>query len=65
MFRVTQLRVLSRARMHFRSTRPDVFCQKGVPGNFAKFPGKQLCQKLSFLILQFFLKSVSGTGVFL
>ena len=29
----------------FRSSRPDVFCKKGVPRNFEKFTGKHLCQK--------------------
>ena len=32
----------------FRSSSPEVFCRKGVPGNFAKFTGKQLCQILFF-----------------
>ena len=33
--------------MHsFRSSRPEVFCQKGVLRNFAKFIGKHLCQSL-------------------
>ena len=27
-----------------RSNRPEVFCKKGVLGNFAKFTGKHLCQ---------------------
>ena len=31
-----------------RSSRPDVFCQKGVLRNFAKFTGKHLCQSLFF-----------------
>ena len=30
------------------SSRPDVFCQKGVLRNFAKFTGKHLCQSLFF-----------------
>ena len=30
----------------FRSSRPEVFCKKGVLRNFAKFTGKHLCQSL-------------------
>ena len=29
-----------------RSSRPDVFCKKGVLRNFAKFKGKHLCESL-------------------
>ena len=29
-----------------RSSRPDVFCKKGVLKNFSKFTGKHLCQSL-------------------
>ena len=29
-----------------KSSRPDVFCKKGVHINFAKFTGKRLCQSL-------------------
>ena len=32
----------------FRSSHPEVFCEKGVLRNFAKFTGKQLCQSLFF-----------------
>ena len=32
----------------FRSSRPEVFCKKDVPRNFAKVTGKQLCQSLFF-----------------
>ena len=32
----------------FRSSRPEVFCKKGVLKNFAKFKGKHLCQSLFF-----------------
>ena len=32
----------------FRSSHPDVFCQKGVLENFAKFTGKHLLQSLFF-----------------
>ena len=30
------------------SSRPEVFCKKGVLRNFAKFTGKHLCQSLFF-----------------
>ena len=30
----------------FRSSRPEVFCEKGVLRNFAKFTGKHLCQSV-------------------
>ena len=36
-----------------RSSRPAVFCKKGVIRNFAKFTGKHLCQSL-FLMAQVF-----------
>ena len=44
-----------------RSSRPDVFIEKGVLRNFAKFTGKHLCQSLFFNkvaggCLQIFLK---------
>ena len=31
-----------------RSSRPDVFCEKGVLRNTVKFTGKHLCQSLFF-----------------
>ena len=31
-----------------RSIHPDVFCEKGVLKEFAKFTGKHLCQRLFF-----------------
>ena len=31
-----------------RSSRPDVFCKKGILSNFAKFTGKHLCHSLFF-----------------
>ena len=31
-----------------RSSRPDVFCKKGVLRNIAKLTGKHLCQSLFF-----------------
>ena len=45
------------------SSRPEVFCKKGVLENLAKFTGKHLCQSLSFNKL--YLKRDSGTCVFL
>ena len=30
----------------FRSSHPEVFCEKGVLRNFTKFTGKHLCQSL-------------------
>ena len=39
-----------------RSSRPDVFCKKGVLRNFAKFTGKHLCQSLYF-------NKVAGLGL--
>ena len=38
--------------MLFRSSRPEVFCKKGVLWNFAKFIGKYLCQSLFLINLQ-------------
>ena len=34
--------------LKIRSSRPKVFCKKGVLRNFCKFRGKHLCQSLSF-----------------
>ena len=31
-----------------RSSRPEVFCKKGVLRNYAKFTGKPLCQSLVY-----------------
>ena len=31
-----------------RSSRPDVFCKRGLLRNFAKFKGKHLCQSIFF-----------------
>ena len=33
---------------NYRSSRPEVFCKKGVPRNLAKFTVKHLCQSLFF-----------------
>ena len=35
-----------------KSSRPEVFCEKGVFRNFAKFTGKHLCQSLFLIKLQ-------------
>ena len=32
----------------YRSSRPEMFCKKGVLRNFAKFTGKHLCHSLFF-----------------
>ena len=32
----------------YRSSRPEMYCKKGVLRNFAKFTGKHLCQSLFF-----------------
>ena len=62
----------SRSQMFFRSSRPKVFCKKGVLWNFDKFIGKHPCQSLfsnkvagPSLSLQLYLKRDSGTSVFL
>ena len=54
--------------MPTRSTRPEVFCKKGVLRNFAEFTGKHLCQSLFFnknavQRLELYLKRDSDTGV--
>ena len=51
-----------------RSSRPEVFCEKGVLKNFTTFTGKCLCQSLFFnkgagLRPATLLKRVPGTGV--
>ena len=53
-----------------RSSRPEVFCKKGVLRNFTKFTGKHLCQSLFFnkdegLRPTTLLKKTSVKGVFL
>ena len=45
-------------QLHDGSSRPDMFCKKGVPRNFAKFTGKHLCQSL-------FFNKVAGPAQFL
>ena len=39
---------LSHDKKKTRSSRPEVFCIKGVLRNFTKFTGKRLCQSLFF-----------------
>ena len=39
-----------------RSSRPVVFCKKGVLRNFTKFTGKHLCQSLFFNKVSFLKK---------
>ena len=34
--------------MKGRSSRPEVFCKKGVLKNYVEFTGKHLCQSLFF-----------------
>ena len=53
-----------------RSSRPEVFCEKGVLKNFTKFTGKYLCWSLLFnkvagLRPATLLKGDSNTGSFL
>ena len=50
--RILQLTFRNRNFMLFRSSRPEVFCKKGVLWNFAKFIGKYLCQSLFLINLQ-------------
>ena len=48
-----------------RSSRPDVFCKKGVLRNIAKLTGKHLCQSLFFnKVAGLCKKRDYGTGVF-
>ena len=43
------------------SSRPKVFCKKGVLRNFAKFTGKQMCERLFFNnVAGLFLQNTSG-----
>ena len=54
----------------FRSSRPEVFCEKGILRIFTKFTGKRMCQSLFFnkvagISLQLYWKGDSGTGGFL
>ena len=48
------------------SSRPDVFCEKGVFENFTKFTGKHLCQSLFYnKVAGLRPEKETGTGVFL
>ena len=53
-----------------RSSRLEVFCEKGVLRKFAKFTGKHLCQRLflnkvaGLRPASNFIKKESGTGGF-
>ena len=42
-----------------RSSRPEVFCEKGVSKNFKKFTGKNLCESLWWLLLKYTVNTVS------
>ena len=61
----------NRVRKKYRNLRdPEVFYKKDGPRNFTKFTGKHLYQgfffnKVAGSSLQLYLKSDSGTGVFL
>ena len=43
----------------FKSSRPEVFCEKGVFKNFKKFTGKNLCESLWWLLLKYTVNTVS------
>ena len=49
-------KILLKRKKGSRSSRPTVFCEKGVLRNFAKFTGKHLCQSLFFNKFLFFIK---------
>ena len=56
--------------MSHKSSRPEVFCLKGVLENFTKLTGKHLCQSLCYNKvvgpgLQLYQKRDCSTGVFL
>ena len=42
---------MGRLTSRIRSSRPEVFCEKGILRNFTKFTGKYLCQSLFFNIV--------------
>ena len=52
------MQILCDVKLHKknRSSRPEVFCEKVVLRNFAKFTGKHLCQIL-------FFNKVAGFGL--
>ena len=45
---IYQYLILTHQFFKYRSSRPEVFCEKGVLRNFAKVTGKHLCQSLFF-----------------
>ena len=47
-FRHRKLKTYNTNNTNERSSRPEVFCKKGILRNFAKFTGKHLCQSLFF-----------------
>ena len=49
--------------MSYRSSRPEVFCIKGVLRNFAKFTGKHLSHRSLFFIKKETLAMVDAPGV--
>ena len=51
-FLVWALRLNGGAGQTYRSSRPEVFCKKGVLKNFAIFTGKHLCWSLFLIKLQ-------------
>ena len=53
-----QFKTWDEMKISYRSSRPEVFCKKGVLRNFSKFTGKHLCQRL------FFFKKESLAQVF-
>ena len=42
------MNIIDKLVTEFRSSRSEVFCEEGVPRNFAKLTGKHLCQSLVF-----------------
>ena len=42
------LRLYYNLYLKFRCSRPEVFCEKDILRNFAKFTGKHLCQRFFF-----------------
>ena len=67
-FEAKFIKKLCNTEAELRSSRPEMFCKRGVLRNFAKFTGKHLYQSLFFSKvagLQLYLKRDSGTGVFL
>ena len=61
---------IGQIRVKIRSSRPEVFCKKGILRNFVKFTGKHLCQgfffnKVTGLRPARLLKKETGAGVFL